>query len=434
MTKHTKELAAFLDASPSVYHAVENLRLMLEKEGYTRLFPEEAWTLEPGGKYYMTRGGSAVVSFRIPETKARGFMMAAAHADRPCFQVKEDPELSAAGAYVRLGVERYGGMLMASWLDRPLSVAGRVMVRTGAGVQSRLVNIDRDLLLIPSVAIHMNRKANEGLAFNPAVDLLPLMGSSRQKGAFRKLLAEAAGAAPEDILGSDLYLYARQKACVWGAGEEYISAQGLDDLQCAFSAMTAFLSAEPGGSVPLCCVFDSEEVGSCTIQGADSDLLRMVVGRICECLGQDPAAMLERSLLCSADNAHAVHPNHPEFSDPGHGPVPGGGVVLKYNSNRRYTTDGRSAALFRCACREAGVPVQVYYNRADLPGGSTLGNISASQVSVPSVDVGLAQLAMHACYETAGAGDGEALTAALRKVFSMSLRGQGEELAVSFGR
>ena len=429
MAVYAKALAQFLDSSPSSYHAVENLRKMLENAGYTRLFPQEAWNIAPGGKYYILRNGSAILAFRVPEGEVKGFMMAASHSDRPTFKIKENPEAEAAGSYLRLGVEPYGGMLMASWLDRPLSVAGRVLARTERGVESRLVNLDRDLCLIPNVAIHMNREANKGYAFNPAVDLLPLYGPLSQKGTFAKLVAEAAGAAPGDILGSDLYLYVRQKATLWG---DYISAQGLDDLQCAFGTMTGFLEAAAGESIPLCCVFDNEEVGSGTWQGADSDLLRDTLGRICAGLGLDYGRMLAGSFLVSADNAHAVHPNHPEYADPGNRPVLNGGIVLKFNAAQRYATDGLAAALFRSVCRQAGVPVQTFCNRADLPGGSTLGHISTAQVSVPTADIGLPQLAMHSAYETAGAADTDDLISAMRTFFAMSLTGTEAGLQVAF--
>lgn len=417
MGNDARALADFLDESPSPYHAVENLRKKLEQAGYTPLDPREKWDLAPGGKYYLLRNDSAIIAMQLPEGAPRGFQMAAAHSDRPSFQVKENPEQEAAGAYLRLCVEKYGGMLMAPWMDRPLSVAGRILVRGSRSVESRLVNIDRDLLLIPNVAIHMNRKANEGVAINPAQDLLPLFGPVSQKGTFRKLVAEAAGVEAEEIFGTDLYLYVRQKASIWGPQEDYISAQGLDDLMCAYGAMEGFLKAKPEQAIGLCCVFDNEEVGSNTYQGADSDFLRTTLERLCEGLGLSYPQMLAGSFLCSADNAHAKHPNHPEYADPGNAPVLNGGVVLKFNANRRYTTDGYSAAYFREICQRAGVPVQTYYNRADLPGGSTLGNISGSQVSVPTVDIGLAQLAMHSAYETAGAKDVGSLISAMKAFF-----------------
>ena len=409
-------LKNFLDASVSVYHAVANLEATLAAEGYTRLPESEQWNLVPGGKYYLTRGGAAILAFRVPQGAPKGFMLTASHADRPCFKVKENGELKSA--YTRLAVERYGGMLLSPWLDRPLSIAGRVLVETENGVQSKLINIDRDLLLIPNVAIHMNRQANEGYKWNPAVDLLPLMGGKDAAGKLQTLLEEAAGG---KILGHDLYLYIRQKATVWGLDEEYISSAALDDLECAWGCTQGFLNAAESESIPMLCVFDSEEVGSSSLQGADSDLLRNTLSRICAAMNLNLPQMLSQSMMLSADNAHALHPNHPEFSDASNAPVVGGGLVLKFNANQRYTTDGVTAALLRKICGKVNVPVQTYCNRADLAGGSTLGNISVTQVSVLSADIGLPQLAMHSCFETAGVQDAIYLEEAMAAFYGCSL-------------
>jgi aspartyl aminopeptidase len=379
---------------------VAGLTEQLEAAGYSRLSESTGWQLVPGGKYYLTRGESALIAFRIPQCAPKGFLMSASHADRPCFKLKENGEL--VGTYTKLAVERYGGMLMGTWLDRPLSLAGRVMVETENGIESRLVDIDKDLLLIPNVAIHMNRQANDGYKWNPAVDLLPLAGSKAAGGKLDALLEEAAGG---KILGHDLYLYVRQKACIWGMDEEFISAQALDDLQCAWCCTQGFLEAGESESIGVLCVFDSEEVGSSSLQGAASNLLESVLRRVCASLGLETDRMLAQSFMVSADNAHAVHPNHPEYADAANAPVMGKGIVIKYNANQRYTTDGVSAALMRAVCQRAEVPTQTYCNRADMLGGSTLGNISLTHVSVPSVDIGLPQLAMHSCYETAGVKD-----------------------------
>ena len=420
MDKKINDLMSFLDASRSVYHATQNLVGMLADAGYTQLSEGEKWTLVPGGKYYLTRGGTALIAFRIPEGAVKGFVMSASHSDRPTFKVKENAELT--GTYTRLATEKYGGMLMGTWLDRPLSIAGRVVVETGNGVESKLVDIDRDLLLIPNVAIHMNRTANDGYKWNPAVDTLPLVGGGNSAGKLQKLLEKAAGG---KILGHDLYLYIRQKATVWGVDKEFISSAALDDLECAWCCTQGFLEAEETASIPVLCVFDSEEVGSSSVQGAASDLLESVLSRICAALNLELPQMLAQSFLVSADNAHAVHPNHPEYADPNNAPVMNGGVVIKFNANLRYCTDGVSAAVFRKLCGAAKVPVQTYCNRADIPGGSTLGNISLSHVSVPTVDIGLPQLAMHSSYETAGVQDALYLLSAMKAFYSVSVQVDG---------
>ncbi len=417
MDKQVKELVTFLNAAHSVYHATALLVKELENAGYTRLEEGESWSLIAGGKYYLTRGGTALISFRVPQGKPAGFMFSASHSDRPTFKVKENGEMT--GAYTRLATEKYGGMIMAAWLDRPLSIAGRALVETEKGIESCLVDIDRDLLLIPNVAIHMNRTVNDGYKWNPAVDLLPLMGGKNAKGKLDKLLSKAAGG---KILGHDLYLYVRQKASVWGVDNEFISAPALDDLECAWCCTQGYLNAEETDSIPVLCVFDSEEVGSASLQGAASRLLESTASRICQALSLDEKIMLSHSFMVSADNVHAVHPNHPEYADALNAPVAGGGVVLKFNANQRYCTDGASAAIFRSICQKAGVPVQTYCNRADLPGGSTLGNISLSQVSVLTADIGLAQFAMHSSYETAGVKDVKYLIDAMAAYYSSRLQ------------
>ena len=409
-------LTKFLDSAHSVYHAVDTLASQLKEAGYTKLREQDCWDLVPGGKYYLIRGGTALIAFRVPLGAAKGFMMSASHSDRPTFKIKENGELT--GAYTRLATEKYGGMLIAPWLDRPLSVAGRVMVETETGAESRLVDIDRDLLLIPNVAIHMNRQANDGYKWNPAVDTLPLLGGKEAAGKFASLLEQQAGG---KILGHDLYLYVRQNASVWGMEEEFISSPALDDLECAWCCTQGFLEAKDSNSIPVLCVFDSEEVGSSSVQGAASDLLENVLQRICRARDLDLLQMLSQSFMISADNAHGLHPNHPELADSANAPVLNGGVVLKFNANQRYTTDGLTASVFRTVCKQADVPVQTYCNRADIPGGSTLGNISLAHVSVPTADIGLPQLAMHSCYETAGVRDAGFLLQAMTAFYGASL-------------
>lgn len=414
-------LLAFLSASPTAFHACENLAARLRGEGYRELNEFEAWPLCAGGKYFLRRNGSALIAFRIPEGERRGFSMMAAHADSPSFKLKEHASAASAGMYTRLSVEKYGGMICSSWLDRPLSVAGRVAVREGEKVVMRLVNLDRDLLLIPNVAIHMDRSANDGKKYDVNVDMLPLFGDASAEGALEKLLAAELGVKEENILFTDLSLYPRTPGCVWGAKNEYISSPRLDDLQCVFGCTEGFLQASEQGNIPVLCVFDNEEVGSSTKQGADSTLLEDTLSRICEALGMDLRRAVAQSFLVSADNAHAVHPNHPEYADRGDRPEMNKGIVVKFNASQKYTSDAFSAAVFAEICARAGVPTQRYTNRPDMPGGSTLGNISTAHVSVDSVDIGLAQLAMHSAYETAGSLDTEYLIRAARAFYSAEL-------------
>ena len=419
-----RRLQAFLDAGPSCYHAADNVMRELTAAGYRRLWEEQPWQLEEGGKYFVVRGGASVIAFRIPRRDFTGFMLAAAHSDFPTFKVRETAEAVSPGGTVRLAVEPYGGIVMRAWLDRPLSVAGRVTVRAGGRIVTRLVNVVRPLLVIPGVAIHMDREVNKGRELKANVDMLPLFACG-EPGAFRALIAREAGVAEEDLLTTDLFLYPYMSAAVVGAAEEFIVSPRLDDLQCVFGCLRGFLAAEESASVPVLAVFHNEEVGSGTRQGADSTFLTDVLRRLCAALGRDEEGYLTaaaNSFLVSADNAHAVHPAHPEYADPKEAPALNGGVVVKYNAAQRYATDAVSDAVFRAVCEDAGVPVQRYSNRADLPGGSTLGNISTAHLSVHSVDIGLPQLAMHSACETAGVRDTEHLVRAMTAYYGRSFR------------
>ena len=412
-----KEFQKFLDTSVSGYHATANLRDLLEKAGYERLFEHEYWNLCRGGKYYMIRGGTTIIAFRVPEKRPHGFMMSACHTDRPTFKLKENCELR--GIYTRLATEPYGGMLMSTWMDRPLSIAGRVMVEVEDGVVNRLINIDQDLLMMPNVAIHMNRTVNDGYKWNPAVDTVPMLGGADDADKFWPLVEKCAGG---KILGHDLYLYLRHKSSVWGIDGEFISGQALDDLACAWGTIQGFLNARENEAVPVFCAFDDEEVGSNSPQGAASTILEFTLERIAKALELDIHQMLAQSFLISADNAHGLHPNHPELADKANAPILGRGVVLKFNAAQRYTTDGVSASVFRWVCNKVGVPLQTYTNRPDIKGGSTLGHISLTHVSVPTADIGLAQLAMHSCYETAAVADMAYLETAMTEYFSTALK------------
>ncbi len=420
--KVAKDLIRFIWDSPSVYHVVENIRNKLLQQDFVELKESETWQLEPDKGYFVVRNDSSIIAFRLPAKEIKGFHMIAAHGDSPTFKLKEHPELNVEEQYIKLNTEKYGGMIHSTWLDRPLSVAGRIIVRNEEGKpETKLVNVDKDLLVIPNLAIHMNRDVNKGYEYNPQVDLLPLMGLGKKKNAKDMLLKEvalSAGVKKEDILGQDLYLYIREMGRLIGAGQELVLSPKLDDLQCVHAAVEAFGEKKPKEYVNVLAVFDNEEVGSTTAQGADSTFLKDTIGRVAEGLGwteEQRCRKMADSFLISADNAHAVHPNHPEKSDPGNRPYLGGGVVIKYHGSQKYTTDGVSAAVMKLWCEKAKVPYQTFYNRSDMVGGSTLGNISNSQLSVSSVDIGLPQLAMHSAIETAASAD----SAAAIKVFKV---------------
>lgn len=404
--KVSRELLDFIDRSPSVFHVITNIEEILQKEGFKYLLEGEVWNLQAGGRYYVVRNGSSLLAFCIPKKGFHGFQIMASHSDSPTFRIKENPEMKES-SYVKLNVEKYGGMLYASWVDRPLSVAGRVLIKNENRIETKLVAVNRDLLLIPGLAIHMNREANTGYKYNPQKDMLPLYGMEGDKS-FMEIVAEEADVEKNTILSADLFLYNREKGCIWGAENEFISSGRLDDLQCVYTSLKGFLNAQEGENIPVLCIFDNEEVGSQTRQGAASTFLEDTLQRIMEGLGKNEEAYrraLFHSFMLSADNAHSVHPNQAEKACPTNRPVINRGIVIKYSANQKYTTDGVSAAILKDILTQAGIPYQSYVNRSDLPGGSTLGNISCSRVPVKCADIGTAQLAMHSAYETAGVKD-----------------------------
>ena len=422
----TEKLLDFIEKSPTAFQAVDEMQKRLTENGFEVLSEKEYWKLVPGGKYLVTRNNSALIAFCIPEKESRVFHIMASHSDSPSFKIKENPEIKVDNSYVKLNVEKYGGMLMAPWLDRPLSVAGRVIVKEGTTLKSVLIDIDRDLCVIPNLAIHMNRDANSGIKYNPQKDMIPLFGEISAKNKFEKIIAKEANTDTDSIVSADLFLYNREKGTVWGADNEFISVPRLDDVMCAYSCINALIKSKETNkeSVNVCAVFDNEEVGSTTKQGADSSFLTDVLSRISMCKGKDNEDFIRAcasSFMLSADNAHAVHPNYKEKADPTNRPYMNKGIVIKYNANQKYTTDAVSAAIFKEICKKAEVPVQSYVNRSDIPGGSTLGNISNSHVSLNTVDIGLAQLAMHSPYETAGIKDTELMIKAVKKFYETAI-------------
>lgn len=430
-SKINEELFAFLAASPNGFYAVANIADALRKKGYKLLQEHQTWTLEAGEKYYVVRNDSAIIAFQLPKQETmlpqmdyHGFSVFACHCDSPAFKLKYNAELTVDSKYVKLNVEKYGGMIMYSWLDRPLSIAGRVMVLTKEGLECRLVNLEHLQVLIPSLAIHMNSSVNDGYKFNAQTDMLPLCGSGIAKGSFMKLIAAAAETTPEAIVDYDLFLYNKMPATIYGTNEEYIAAGRLDDLQCAFGGFKGFLEAEPKKNIALFCLLDNEEVGSGTRQGAASTFLKDTLQRINMAMGknyEDYCKAIANSFMLSADNGHAAHPNHMDKADPNNRPFMNEGIVIKYSANQKYTTDAVAGAILRSLCNRENIPVQVFLNRSDMSGGSTLGNISGNQVPIKTVDIGLAQLAMHSAYETAGVKDTGYLIKLVKAFFASSV-------------
>ena len=413
----------FLNAGVSAFHSTAAAVKILEENGYQNCPESAAWELVPGGRYYTTRNGSAVLAWRMPKGELTGWHVTASHSDSPTWRIKQ-LDGGKDAVFAKAETEGYGGMIMPTWLDRPLSVAGRILVRTENGIRSLLVHPDRALAVIPNLCIHFSHDLNNGMKYNPQVDLQPIFGAAGTT--LREVLAEEAGVKGEDILDSDLVLCTREQAERVGLKGEYFMSGRIDDLECAYTTLWGFLQGrgEEEGRGDMWVMFDNEEVGSSSRQGAQGTLMANVLARVEEKLGvtrEQSIRACTNSLLLSADNGHAVHPNFTEKADPENRPYLNGGVVIKLNASQKYTTTGLTWGLFRSICRRAGVPVQIFANRADEPGGSTLGNLLSHAVSIPMVDIGMAQLAMHSAVETAGSRDPAYLSQACAAFFSAPL-------------
>lgn len=423
-SNHVKQLFKFIENSPSCFHAIKTITEELKNEGFVEIKEKDTWQIEQGKKYYVTRNLSSVIAFKIPQNDFKSFHIVASHSDSPTFKIKENAEIEVNNKYVKLNTEKYGGMICSTWFDRPLSIAGRILVKENNAVKTHLVNIDKDLVIIPNLAIHMNREVNDGYKYNAQIDMLPLYGDNSSKGSLMKTIAKEVNVEEESILGTDLFLYNRMNGTKIGSNEEYISSPRLDDLECAFTSLSAFLSENTSNSASVYCVFDNEEVGSGTKQGADSTFLYDVLRRINISLGkteEDYYRLISSSFMVSADNAHALHPNYTDKSDLTNKVYMNDGIVIKYNANQKYTTDAVSASIFKTICDSVDVPYQTFTNRSDILGGSTLGNISNAHVSLNTIDIGLAQLAMHSTYETAGAKDVTYMIDAIKAFYNTSI-------------
>ena len=417
MEKHlAKDLIEFIYQSPTNFHVVSNAKQELMAHGFEELSAGEAWNLEKGKKYFVTKNGSSLFAFVVGTGGcAGGIKFVCAHSDSPTFRIKPNAEMAVAGKYLKLNTEVYGGPILYTWFDRPLSLAGRVVLKGTNPLQpvTRLVNIDRPMLVIPHLAIHFNRTVNEqGNPLSRQKDMLPVVATINET--FEKdnflvnLLAKELDVKPEEILDFDLTLYDVEKGCLLGANDEFISCGKLDDLAMAYAGLRALLDAQPSAQTQMLAIFDNEEVGSGTKQGAGSPVLRTIIERIVFGLGgtsEDLYRAISNSFMISADMAHALHPNYVEKQDPTNHPVINGGPVIKYNANQKYITDAESAAVFMSICETAGVPYQKFVNHSDMAGGSTLGNVFLSQMEVRGVDIGNPMWGMHSVRETAGVAD-----------------------------
>lgn len=418
----TEGLLRFIQSSPTAFHAVDTAKRMLSSSGFRELNEDDEFNIEPGSEYYVVRNDSSVIAFKLPEKVPTGFEIICAHTDSPLFKLKANPEIRKE-FYTSLNVERYGGMILSQWFDRPLSVAGRVFIKNGKnGIKSVLFNEDRDLCLIPSLCIHFNRESNKDREYDVQKEMIPVISQSFDNNSsfsLRKSISDFLNIDEKEILDADLFLYNRQEGRIWGADNEFFSAPRIDNLMCSYAALRALIEADclSDGKVRMVCLFDNEEVGSLTYQGADGDFFSQILHRLCCCYRiseQQKYTVQANSFMLSADNGHAFHPNYPEKIDPTNHVFMNNGVVVKFSANQKYTTDAYSSSVVRLIMENRDIPYQLYFNHSNIIGGSTLGNILQSHFSVPTVDVGAAQLSMHSPYETAGVMD----TTYLFKFFS----------------
>ncbi len=418
-------LTEFLDKSKTAFHACANAAEFLKENGFEELKENDKWNVKKGGKYFVSRNGSAIIAFKIGGENS--FNIVASHADSPCFKIKANPEMKSDN-YEKLNVERYGGGIFYTWLDSPLTIAGRVIVSRDNRLIAKLFTSKHNFV-IPSVAIHFNRSVNEGLKLNPQTDMSPIAEILNENETGKGLIKELKDVAGDgEVKEYDLYLVSAQKPFSAGFNDELLCSPRIDNLTSAISSLEAIVKAEPK-EIAICYVADNEEVGSGTKQGAASKFLIDVLTRIAKCLGKENELdeMLASSFMVSDDNAHAVHPNHPEFSDPTNRVKLGDGIVVKHHANQNYTTDAFSSAIIKKILDEAGVEYQDFYTRSDMPCGGTLGAISSAQVSIKSVDVGIPQLAMHSAVETMAIKDYETAKRALIAFYNAKITADGDD-------
>lgn len=428
--RFAQELIDFIYESPTAFHAVHNIKESLKAYDFEELKEEEKWNLKKGGKYYTTKNDSALIAFTVGEgmIEEEGFKIVGAHTDSPTFRVKPNGEIISEGNYLKLNTEVYGGLIRSTWMDRPLSIAGRLVVKGENPLHpvTKLVNINKPILIIPSLAIHMNREANSGGELNLQKDTLPLVAmiteELEKENVLLRTLSKELNIPQEDIIDFDLFLYEFEKGTIVGLNQEFISSGRLDDLQMVHAGIEAIKKAPITKGINVMVCFDNEEVGSSTKQGADSNMLSNVLERIAICLGknrEDFFRALSKSFIISADNAHAVHPNSPEKADPTNRPIINKGPVIKINANCAYTSDADSSAVYETICKMEKIPVQRFVNRSDTRGGSTIGPISSTHINIRSVDIGNPTLAMHSIRELAGVKDHTYVTKSFERFYSL---------------
>ncbi len=420
-----KGLIDFLNKTHSEYNATYNLKEILLNEGYIELKEEEPFNLKLNTNYFLVRNDSSIIAFKLPsELKDYHYEICASHVDSPALKVKMSNDV-ISNNYHKLAVEVYGGLIRSTWLDKPLSLAGRVIIKENNKLVTKIIDINKDLLIIPNLCIHFNRDINKGIEYNPQVDLMPIIGNdSNYKSSVNEAIKRVLKCDEKDIVSYDLYLYNREQATLGGLDDEFIYAGKIDNLENAYLTLKGFINSNISGYIGVYCAFNNEEVGSMTGNGADSDLLTSTLERINSALkksDEEYKIALHKSFILSVDNGHAVHPNHSEVSDPNNLVYLNKGLIIKFNSNMAYTSDAYSASIIKELCEVSKIPYQYFYNKSDVRGGSTLGAISLSHLSITSCDIGLSQLAMHSNYEVAGSKDTLAMYNLIKEFYSTNI-------------
>lgn len=420
-----RKLVEFINKSPTCFNAVRNIETELISKGFIALDEKKAYGIEKGKKYFVTRNNSSLIAFSVGKNVGSdyAFNIVASHTDSPCFKIKPVCD-GKSDIYNKVNIEPYGGMISSTWLDRPLSIAGRVMVRENERIINKIINIDKPCLMIPNICIHFNRQINNGYVYNFNSDMQPFCSQDNALESVLDLVSGELNIDKGKIVNYDLFVYNNEKGYLWGKDNEFISSSRLDDLEGVFVSKESFVDSFNDNRINVACFFNNEEVGSLSMQGANSNFMVSTLKKINASLSFDESDFLQavgKSYMVSLDNAHSVHPNNVALTDMNNRVYMNKGIVIKFNANEKYTSDGLSSSVMQELCNKSGVPYQFYTNRADIAGGSTLGNISNSQISFRSVDIGLSQLAMHSSFETAGSKDVKYLYKMLRYFYSSEI-------------
>ena len=423
MKKIVNNLLDFLNHNHSEFNAANNIREILKSNGFIELNEKEDFKIKKGANYFIVRNDSSVIAFKIPK-KLNDFRYAitASHLDSPCLKLKMENDI-VSNNYHKLNVEKYGGLILSTWLDRPLSLAGRIIVKDGNKLKTQFIDIEKPLMIIPNVCIHFNRNINDGFSYNPEIDLKPILSLGNNESSLMDFLSEYINVKKENIITYELNTYNFTKSYVGGQHDEFIMSPRIDNFESVYLSLMAFIESD-NKDVSVFVAFNNEEIGSETYSGADCDLLKNTLKRISNSLGYNENeyfSSIANSFMLSIDNGHATHPNHPELSDSNNPVFLNKGPIIKFNSNMAYMSDGATSAEIINLCKNNNIPYQIFYNKSDIRGGSTLGTLSTSQLGIRTCDIGCAQLSMHSSYETAGSEDVEYMFDLIKAFYNSKL-------------